>query len=71
MKAAFSTPICATNPPLPVPPFLLLQNLSSKQNAPTGNMLSKTDDAKKASSVVEGLEFDSDHKLPSILCSLS
>ena len=32
-------------PPPPVPPFLLVQNLSSKWIAPTVNMLPKTDDA--------------------------
>ena len=37
----------STDPPPPVPPFLLAQNLSSKQIAPTDNMRPKTDDAKK------------------------
>ena len=34
-----------THPPPPVPPFLVAQNLSSKQIAPTDNMRPKFDDA--------------------------
>ena len=36
-----------THPPPLVPPFLLVQNLSSKQIVPTDNMQPKSDDAKK------------------------
>ena len=34
-----------THPPPPIPPFLLVQNLSSKRIAPTDNMRPKSDDA--------------------------
>ena len=44
-----------THPPPPIPPFLLAQNISSKQIAPTDNKRPKSDDAQKASSVVKGL----------------
>ena len=44
-----------THPPPPIPPFLLTQNISSKQIAPTDNMQPKSDGAQKASSVVKGL----------------
>ena len=38
-----------THPPLPVPSFPLVQNLSSKQMAPTDNIWPKTDYAKRSS----------------------
>ena len=34
-----------TRPTPPIPPFLLVQNLSSKRIAPTDNMRPKSDDA--------------------------
>ena len=44
--AAMCTVPCAeTCPPLPIPPFLLVQNLSSKRIAPTDKMRLKSDDA--------------------------
>ena len=36
-----------THPPPPIPPFLLVQNLSSKQIAPTDNMWPNSDDSKQ------------------------
>ena len=44
---------CTHSPP-PVPPFLLAQNLSSKQIAPTDNMRPKTDDAKRRHKLLKG-----------------
>ena len=37
-------PRAETRPPLPIPPFLLAQNLSSKRIAPTDNMWPKLHD---------------------------
>ena len=43
--AAMCTAPCAeTRPPPPIPPFLLVQNLSSKRIAPTDNMRAKLHD---------------------------
>ena len=43
--AAMCTALCAeTRPPPPIPPFLLAQNLSSKQIAPTDNVRPKLHD---------------------------
>ena len=45
-QATMCTPLRAeTCPPPPIPPFLLTQNLSSKQIVPTDNMRLKSDDA--------------------------
>ena len=53
--AAMCTALRAeTRPPPPIPPFLLVQNLSSKQIAPTDNVRPKLHD-KYSSSVVKGL----------------
>ena len=50
-------PHVATCPPLPVPALLLVQNLSSKQIAPTDNMhVAKIRQCQMASSVVKGLK---------------
>jgi len=43
--AMFTAPHAETHLPLPIPPFLLAQNLSSKWIAPTDNMRPKSDDA--------------------------
>ena len=42
-------------PPPPVPPFLLVQNLSSKRIAPTDNMQPKLSGYVHSSSVVKGI----------------
>ena len=47
-------PEWCTHPPPPVPPFLLAQNLSSKQIAPTDNMWSKTDNTKRCHWLLKG-----------------
>ena len=65
----FSTGSCnhrhalsCTHPPPSVPPFLLVQNLSSKQIAPTDSMWAKSDNAKgchqllKVENIVKGLK---------------
>ena len=53
--AAMCTALRAeTRPPPPIPPFLLVQNLSSKQIAPTDNVRPKLHD-KYSSSMVKGL----------------
>jgi len=43
----YTAPRGETHSPPPIPPFLLVQNLSSNQIVPTGNMRPKSDDAKK------------------------
>jgi len=51
-----SQPPCVeTHPPPPIPPFLLAQNLSSKQIAPT--YTAKVRQHQKASSVIKGLNM--------------
>ena len=61
----------------PIPPFLLAQNLSSKQTAPTDNMWPKSDDAiwhhhllKVKYIDMHGSYIDSLRTLPSLLPSL-
>ena len=47
MAAMHCQPEGCTHPPPPVPPFLLVRNLSSKRIVPTDNMQPKTDNAKR------------------------
>ena len=42
--AMCTAPRAETHPPPPIPPFLLVQNLSSKRIAPTDNMRPKLHD---------------------------
>ena len=44
--AMCTAPRAETRQPPPIPPFLLVQNLSSKQIAPTDNMWPKSNNAK-------------------------
>ena len=44
---------CTHTPP-PVPPFLLVQNQSSKRITPTDNMRPNTDDAKRRHRLLKG-----------------
>ena len=57
-------PEWCTHPPPPVPPFLLAQNLSSKQIAPTDNMRSKTDNTKRHHWLLKGFK-------PGLMCWLT
>ena len=49
------SPCAETHSPLPISPFLLDQNLSSKQIASTNNMWPKSDNAKKCHQWLNGL----------------
>ena len=66
----FSTASCNSrrtqHPPSPVPPFLVVQNLSSKRIVPTDNMRLRSDDAK---SIVGDERFELDHTQKSIMVS--
>ena len=59
-------------PPPPIPPFLLVQNQSSKRIAPTDNMWPKSDDPQKPCFQAMLPENETSHNPSSpMMCSLS